>query len=236
MARQGRAGDSEPDRAKALDQYRRAAPGYDHHMRRFTRWQRMAVERLNLQAGETVIDVACGTGLNFPLLEAAVGPTGRLIGIELSPGMIAAARKRVAAHAWQNVTLIEAPVEEAEIDGVADAALFSFTHDVLQSQTAIANVIAHLRPRARVASVGGKLAGGWSPLVNFFVRRSARPYVSTFRGLDRPWRGLEPYLAQLDVRSLALGGAYVASGPVSDEAPARAAKEIGSMRLSEDRL
>src|SRR5919109_3733045 len=98
-----------------------------------------------------------------------------------------------------------AAAEQASIDAVGDGALFSFTHDVLQSPTAVANVVAHLKPGARVASVGAKLAGGWSPIVNFFVRRSARPYMTTFRGLDRPWRMLERYVQDFDVKSLALG-------------------------------
>jgi ubiquinone/menaquinone biosynthesis C-methylase UbiE len=217
-------GDTGPNQGAALAQYREAAPGYDRHMRRFARWQRMAVERLELQPGETVIDVGCGTGIVFPLLEAAVGETGRIVGIELSPEMVSQARERVAREDWKNVSVIEAAVESAKIDGVADAALFSFTHDVLQLPTAVANVVAHLEPGARVSSVGAKLAGGWSPIVNFFVRRSARPYVTTFRGLDRPWHELERYVHEFDVKSLALGGAYVASARVIDDGPARAAE------------
>ncbi len=49
-----------PDRAAAIEQYRRASRGYDRHMRRFARWQGMAIERLSLRPGDTVIDVACG--------------------------------------------------------------------------------------------------------------------------------------------------------------------------------
>jgi ubiquinone/menaquinone biosynthesis C-methylase UbiE len=215
-------GDTGPDATKAAEQYRRAAPGYDRHMRRFARWQRLAVDSLDLAPGETVIDTACGTGLNFPLLEEGIGSGGRVIGIDLSAEMLEQARARVAAHGWDNVTLIEARVEEARIDASADAALFSFTHDVLQSPQAIANVVAHLTPGARVASVGAKYAGR-NPVVNFFVRRTARPYVSTFRGLDRPWRELERYVTDLEVRNLALGGAYVASARVTNDAPSRAA-------------
>jgi ubiquinone/menaquinone biosynthesis C-methylase UbiE len=223
-------GERGPDREAALEQYRDAAPGYDRHMRRFARWQRMAIERLRLEPGETVLDVGCGTGLTFLALETGVGPTGRIVGIELSPEMVAQARKRVTAHGWENVTLIEAPVEAAEIGADADAALFSFTHDILQSPLAVANVVAHLKPGARVASVGAKFAGGWSPIVNFFVRRSARPYVTTFQGLDRPWRELERYMERFDVKSLALGGAYVASAGVVDEAPAQAKEDFRRMR------
>ena len=162
-------------------------------MRRFARWQQKAVDRLELSPGDTVIDVACGTGLNFPSLLDRIGATGKIVGIDLSPEMIAAARARVASKRWDNITLIEAAVEEAPIHTKAEAALFSFTHDVLQLPKAVTNLVAHLEPGSRVASVGAKYARGWNPVVNYFVRRSARPYVTTFDGLDRPWRELERY-------------------------------------------
>jgi ubiquinone/menaquinone biosynthesis C-methylase UbiE len=221
---------SPPRNELALEQYRRAAPRYDRHMRRFARWQRLAVDRLELEPGQTVLDVACGTGLNFPLLEARVGPGGQIVGIDLSPEMLAQAKDRVNAQGWDNVALIQAPMEQAEIDSRADAALFSFTHDVLQSPLAVANVVAHLKPGARVASTGAKYAKRWNPVVNFFVRRSARPYVSTFDGLERPWRELESYVTELDVRPLALGGAYVAGARIRDEASTKATERLRSMR------
>jgi ubiquinone/menaquinone biosynthesis C-methylase UbiE len=99
--------DTGPNRGAAIAQYREAAPGYDRHMRRFARWQRIAVERLELRVGDTVMDVGCGTGIVLPLLEAAVGPTGRIVGIELSPEMALQARERVATQGWKNVSVIE---------------------------------------------------------------------------------------------------------------------------------
>jgi SAM-dependent methyltransferase len=211
-----------PDAAVARRQYERAAPGYDRHMRRFARWQRLAVERLQLTRGQTVIDVACGTGLNFALIEDEIGPQGRIVGIDLSPEMLAQARERVLTSGWDNVTLIEAAVEQAEIPVLADAALFSFTHDVLQSPRAVANVVTHLKPKARVASVGAKLAARWNLPVNFVVRRAARPYISSFRNLDAPWHELERYAENLQIQQLGFGGAYLASGRVSDAASADA--------------
>lgn len=202
-----------PDRAAAIEQYREAAPGYDRHMRRFARWQRMAVDRLDLRPGETVIDVACGTGVVFGLLRERVGSEGRIVGIDLSPDMARQAEQRVTEAGWDNVTVIEAAVEEAQIPLQADAALFAFTHDVLQSPDAVDNVVSHLRPGARVACTGAKLARR-GPIVNYFVRRSARPYMTTFSGLDRPWRELERRVGRMEHDSLALGGAYVAWGSV----------------------
>jgi ubiquinone/menaquinone biosynthesis C-methylase UbiE len=187
----------------------------------------MAIESLQLRPGDTVIDVACGTGLNFRLLEEEVGEDGQVIGIDLSPEMIVQARQRVADEGWRNVTLIEAAVEDARIGATADAALFSFTHDVLQSPAAVARVVASLRPGARVASAGAKLAGRWNFVVNAAVRRSARPYMTTFRGLDRPWRELERYADEMRHQSLAFGGAYVASNRVTAHGIDKAMELVG---------
>jgi hypothetical protein len=131
--------------------------------------------------------------------------------------MVRQAEERVRATGWDNVDVIEAAVEDAAIDVVADAALFSFTHDVLQSPDAVGNVVRHLRPGARVACTGAKLAGRFGPIVNYFVRRSARPYMTTFNGLDCPWRELERRIGPMRHKPLALGGAYVAWGSVPEE-------------------
>jgi SAM-dependent methyltransferase len=208
---------AEPDADQAIIQYRRAARGYDRHMRSYARWQERAVECLELEPGQTVVDVACGTGLNFPLIQQRVGAAGRIVGVDLSPEMLQGARERVSAEGWENVSLIEASVEDADLQVTADAALFAFTHDVLQSPRAVATVVAHLVPGARVSSVGAKYGARWNVVVNFFVRRAARPYVTTLHGLERPWRELELYAGELRSKDLALGGAYVAWGAVSAE-------------------
>lgn len=214
MRRDDERASGNPDRARALAQYAEAAPGYDRHMRRLARIQRAAIARLDVPVGGVVVDVACGTGLTFEGLLTRVGAGGRVVGIELSPDMLARARERVERRGWENVVLIEAAVEEARLEVPADAALFSFTHDVLQSPAAVTNVVSLLRPGAGVAACGGKLAGRWQPLTNAVVRRMARPYMTTLRGLDRPWRELERHTDGMESRAYALGGAYVAWGRI----------------------
>jgi SAM-dependent methyltransferase len=214
---QSAGGERGPDAAAAIEKYRLRAPGYDRRMRVTRPWRRAAVDRLLLGEGDTVLDVACGTGINFPMLEERIGPGGTVIGIDVSPDMLAEARERTAAHGWANVTLLESPVEDAEIAGQADGALFSFTHDVLQSERTLANVLAHLHPGARVAAVGAKWGGRWNLPVNAAVAAIARRYVTTFENLDRPWRRLGSRV-DLTVESVALGGVYLASGTVMGEA------------------
>jgi|SRR5215470_263360 len=44
-----------------------------------------AVELLNLRHGDRVLDLGCGPGGSFPYLVAAVGPSGQVVGVEISP-------------------------------------------------------------------------------------------------------------------------------------------------------
>jgi SAM-dependent methyltransferase len=98
---------SGPDRGRALDLYRTAAAGYDRAVsgRLVDRYRRRAIDRLWLASGDSVLDVACGTGANFALLADRVGPAGRLVGVDLSPDMLAIAAERVRRMRCENVTL-----------------------------------------------------------------------------------------------------------------------------------
>jgi demethylmenaquinone methyltransferase/2-methoxy-6-polyprenyl-1,4-benzoquinol methylase len=142
--------------------------------------RRRTVARLALQPDQTVLDVACGTGLSFPLLHQGVGETGRIIGVELSPDMLAIARERCVREGWRNVTLIESAMESADIPGPVDAILFNFTHDVLRSPAALARIFAAARPGTRVAVAGMKLAPWWLALTATCSSRPRRPG-------RRPW-------------------------------------------------
>jgi len=158
-----------PDRGFALEQYRLRAGVYDHELAMFEPLRREAVASLRLSPGATVLDVGCGTGLSFPLLAEAVGPSGRIVGIEQCPEMLFKARERLASVGPCEVSLINAPVESARWVGQADAVLFHFTHDVLRRPEAIASVLKHLKPGARVVATGLQWADPWAWPVNLFV-------------------------------------------------------------------
>jgi hypothetical protein len=127
--------------------------------------------------------------------------------------MVAQARRRVARARWARVTLLCPPVEAADIRVNADAALFHFTHDILQRPEAIANVVSHLKPGARVVASGLKWAAPWllRP-VNLFVLPAALRSVTSVDGMGQPWRLLQDQFGQMHVESRLRGGAYIASG------------------------
>jgi SAM-dependent methyltransferase len=83
------------------------APGYPQRAHRLR-----AVEALGLRPGDRVIDIACGTGLNFPLIEEAIGPDGRIVGVDLTDAMLAQAQHRIEANGWRNVGLVQADAAE----------------------------------------------------------------------------------------------------------------------------
>lgn len=201
-----------PDRRAALAQYRRRAAIYDLELALFEPIRRRAIARLALQRGQTVLDLGCGTGLSLDLLRQGVGPQGRVVGIEQSPEMLAKARVRVREQHWRNVTLLGSPVETADIGVQADAALFHFTHDILCTPTALARVIAHLRPGARIVAAGLQWSQRWAVPTNLFVWSAARHSVSSLQGLDAPWRGLVRHTGDLDVDSTLLGAVFIAAG------------------------
>ena len=205
---------SPPDRHAALTQYRRRAPLYDLELLAFEPVRRRAVEALQLSLGDTVLDIGCGTGLSLPLLAAAVGPKGRVVGIEQCPEMIGRARERVVAGGWKNVSLLEAPAEGATLKGRADAALFVFVHDVLLREDAVRNIVGHLGRGARIAATGLQWAPIWALPVNLFVLGSALHSVTSLTALDRPWQGLVPHLAGLEVEPLMAGAVYLATGTI----------------------
>jgi ubiquinone/menaquinone biosynthesis C-methylase UbiE len=207
-----------PDREAALNQYRDRAPIYDLELRVFEPIRRRAINRLWLRRGSTVIDVACGTGLSFEALRKQVGSKGHLIGIDQSADMLARARERIERNGWSNFTLIQAPIEFAEIGVLGDAALFHFTHDVMRTSAAVRNVLRNLRAGARVVACGLKWAPVWAMPVNGAVLYAAMRSVSTFEGLRRPWTHLEPHLAEFQIEERQAGSIYIASGRVDQSA------------------
>src|SRR5215216_2399172 len=126
--------------------YRRNARYYDWPEGPLGRLRAEAVSRLQLQPGQTVLDLGCGTGRSFSLLQKLVGPTGRIVGIDVSPDMLARARAKVERRRWANVALVEANAEDIALPRESvDAVLSFFTHDILTSSRAVQRAVAVLR-------------------------------------------------------------------------------------------
>ncbi|MGI9217830.1 MAG: class I SAM-dependent methyltransferase [Hydrogenophaga sp.] len=200
--------------AAMLALYRARAAHYDDELAPFEPLRAAAIERLQLQPGQTVLDMGCGTGLSLLPLLQRLGPRGRIVGIEPCPDMLARARERLTPAQRPQVRLVQASAEGARWRGNADAALLHFTHDIVCHPGALDNVFAHLKPGARVVATGLQWAPPWAMAVNALVLGSALYSISSLKGLDRPWSGLAQRLQNLVVTPEWLGSVYIASGTV----------------------
>jgi Methyltransferase domain len=105
--------------------------------------------------------------LSFATLEDGVGSEGRVIGIDQSLEQLAKARALTAHNGWQNITLLNSPVEDARIPVIADAALFYLTHDIMRTPSAVYNIVSSLRDGGRIVAVGRKWGPWWRLLTNW---------------------------------------------------------------------
>jgi demethylmenaquinone methyltransferase/2-methoxy-6-polyprenyl-1,4-benzoquinol methylase len=87
--------------------YDLVAPIYDKAIRGlYLPYRKKVIQSLQLQPGQTVLDLGCGSGLNFELIIDAIGPQGTLIGLDFSAKMLKRAQKAVDERGWKNVFLL----------------------------------------------------------------------------------------------------------------------------------
>jgi arsenite methyltransferase len=202
------------DLALAVQHYRELAPRYDHFTRRINRIRERAIEALRLVPGQAVLDAGCGTGWCVPRLAQLVGATGRVIGFDPSPEMLAIARARLDAGTGRRVELLEATAEKVVLPARADAILFSYTHDLIRSRAALENVLAQAKPGARVSATSTKLYAPWLFPANWYLRYSHRAYITNFDSFAAPWSLLAEYLDDFEVATGPMTQHYVATGRV----------------------
>jgi demethylmenaquinone methyltransferase/2-methoxy-6-polyprenyl-1,4-benzoquinol methylase len=112
---------------------------------------------LQARPGERILELGFGTGHALASLSVAVGPTGVIVGVDVSSGMLAMARRTVAAAGCTNVTLaIDDGRSLCFRDAVFDAAFMSFALELfepLDIMTVLADVHRVLRPGGRLGVV-----------------------------------------------------------------------------------
>jgi SAM-dependent methyltransferase len=161
----------------------KAADHYEPHWASQLRpAQARLVELARLVPGERVIDVACGTGLVTLAAATAVGPSGAVLGTDLSAGMVELARAAAerGGFAWARFTRMDAEVLESNL-GAFDAALCSLgLMYVPDPERALRELCRVLRPggRAAVSVWGQRSRCGWAgvfPIVDARVESEVCP-------------------------------------------------------------
>jgi len=99
-------------------------------------WRSQAADALALSPGDTVVEMGCGTGANLPHLRERVGPEGRVVGVDLTAGMLDRARDRIDASGWDNVHLARGDASRPPVAGPVDAVVSTFLVGLLPDPAA----------------------------------------------------------------------------------------------------
>ncbi len=114
------------------------------------RWRRRLVDAAALRPGDAALDVASGTGKVAADLSTRVGPSGRVLGVDLSPGMTAVAQKRYANRPGLGYVVGNA-MELPTGDGEFDAATIAFgMRNLPDYERGFAEMARSVRPGGRV--------------------------------------------------------------------------------------
>jgi ubiquinone/menaquinone biosynthesis C-methylase UbiE len=209
-----------------VDTYRKRAERYDftanfYYLIGFRAWayRRRAVESLDLHRGDTVVEIGCGTGLNFPLLQEAVGPTGRIIGVDLTDAMLVQARQRVIDKGWSNVDLVLSDADSFSFPIRVDGILSTFALTLVPEYDQIIRRGSQaLAPGKRWVILDFKLPDNWlatlAPLLAFLTS----PFGVRLKMASRhPWESVERYLQNTRLTQIYGGFAYIVEGERSTE-------------------
>ena len=207
------------------DLYDRLAPVYDavawaYDLVGSGRFHRRAVEALDLRPGDTAVDLACGTGVNLPHLARAVGPTGRVVAVDLSPGMLAQARQRAEANGWRNVELVEADVRDYVFPEPVHGVVSTFGLEMVpEHEGVIARAVSALAPGRRIAVGGLRHPERWPEWAVRLGEWVNRPFGVTRAYEDvQPWRAVEAHAEDVRYEEDVLGAVYLCVGQTPAEA------------------
>jgi cyclopropane-fatty-acyl-phospholipid synthase len=182
-----------------------------------------------LRPGETVLDLGSGAGNDAFIARHEVGPEGRVIGVDMTPEMIAKARGNAAKLGYDNVAFREGPIEQMPVDsGSIDVVISNCVLNLVPDKgRAFAEMFRVLRPGGRFC-VSDIVATGELPAP---VREGAALYVGCVAGAMAE----DSYLDLLEATGF--NGVRVAEArpiPLSDEALAgtMGAADIAAFRAS----
>ncbi len=136
---------------------------------------------LGLAPGETVLDLGSGAGIDALIAARAVGPEGRVIGVDMTPEMLAAARANAAGVPqveFREGRLERLPVEDASVDAVTSNCVINLVPD---KRSVFAEIARVLRPGARLV-ISDIVLDGELPAA---VRDSVMAYVGCVAGAER---------------------------------------------------
>lgn len=207
-----------------INAYRKYAENYDlavkfYHLLgiKIGKYRKMTVDALELSKGDIVVELGCGTGLNFALVLDKIGPDGKLIGVDITDKMLGQAKKRVEKNYWKNVELVHSDIAKyqfpEDVDGIfaTGAIQYSPEYDKIIKQGYDA-----LKPGKKIVVMDFKMSQGigkiFAPLLLYFTK----PFGANEEYLKRNvWKSIEKYFEKTSYQEGWGGFLYISVGEKS---------------------
>ena len=182
------------------------------------RYRRQAIAALDVGLGDTVVELGCGTGLNFELLQKKIGPTGRLIGIDLTDAMLEVAHRRVVDKGWRNVELVQNDVLDYDYPADVNGIISTFALSLIPECDLV------IKRAAQALAIGGRITllelqmpNYWPDWLIGIAMALIRPFTLSDEWLERrPWqtigRAMLENLTDVNIENRFFSTTYIISG------------------------
>ena len=209
------------NKVETQDLYRRRAKRYDWSIQLYRlfgfdmdRYRQDAISALGLGPGDQVVELGCGTGLNFEYVQKMIGPEGKIVAVDLTDAMLDVARCRVARANWTNVEIVQADLAEWRFPVGVSAAYSTFAITLVPEYDAIIERASRaLKPGGSLAVLDMKEPERWPTwLINLAVWLNNPFGVSLDLSNRHPWESIRRHLRQTDFKEYYFGAIYVCAG------------------------
>lgn len=180
---------------------------------RMKTYRSLAIKKLSPQRGDCVVELGCGTGLNFPFLIEQIGEDGRLIGVDLTQGMLEIAWERVEKSGWKNVELVQSDISvydfPDDVNGVLATGVFGY---IAEYDRVIKAASKAILPGGHLVILDGKQPERLPQWLFKIVLRLGRPFGFTPEYFEvRPWESVKRYLNNIEIEKKYGGMIYILS-------------------------
>lgn len=187
---------------RVVNAYRKYAKNYDFAVKLYrllgldiSKFRKMAIDALELSRGDTVVELGCGTGLNFARVINVIGTEGKLIGVDITDKMLEIARKKVKENGWKNIELINSDFTDYQfpngLDGIFATGAVQYSS---QFDKIIENGHNALQTGKKFVIVDGKIPHGPARIFAPLLLNFTKPFGADKEYLKRQaWKSIEKY-------------------------------------------
>lgn len=174
--------------------------------------RKKAAESLDLKKGDIVLDLACGTGLNFLYLEEIIGKQGKIVGFDYSEEMLIAAKNNADKNNWKNIELVQGDAAKLSLGYKMDGVISTLGVSAIpKHREALKRAVDILKYNKKIVILDAKLFNGvlriFNPVIKLLYKYSANwDYTKNIIGT------LEKIMGDVGVKEYNGGSIYIATG------------------------